>query len=190
MSVLNISVPYENGDAILLYILMYETFHSSGGRVPKANSSSKGFNDTQTKKKHIAFLLNTAPKCSGGTTNFKNPHKNTFAWLIFFPTHSLTTATVDKTVHNYGSITTGSSHFAEFTITNTGNHPLLINRVSASCGCTNVTWEKQPVESGQTATVRVDMKPDETGYFDKTIDIYSNAKESPVRLRVTGTTIN
>jgi len=51
------SVPYSNTDAILLYILLYDAFHSSGGQVPKANSSNRGFSDTPTNKKHIAFLL-------------------------------------------------------------------------------------------------------------------------------------
>ena len=101
-----------------------------------------------------------------------------------------TTLVADKMVHDYGTIRKGSLNTAVFTITNTGNHPLIINRVSASCGCTNVTWEKQPVEPGQTATISVEMKPDETGYFNKLIEVYCNAKESPVKLSTTGTTIN
>ena len=80
----------------------------------------------------------------------------------------------------------GSANPAVFTITNTGNRPLIIHRVSASCGCTNVEWEKQPIEQGKTATVRVTMVPDETGYFRKTIDVHCNAEESPVRLAVMG----
>ena len=98
----------------------------------------------------------------------------------------LTTVELDKTVHDYGTIRKGSSNPAVFTITNTGSHALLIHRVSASCGCTNVDWDKQPVEQGETATIRVEMKPDETGHFNKMIDVYCNANESPVRLTVTG----
>jgi hypothetical protein len=52
-----------------------------------------------------------------------------------------------------------------------------------------VEWDRQPVEPGQTASVRVEMVPDETGYFRKTIDIYCNTNESPVRLSFAGTTI-
>jgi hypothetical protein len=101
----------------------------------------------------------------------------------------LTTVEVDKTVHDYGTIRKGGAYPAKFTITNTGNHPLIIYRVSTSCGCTGVEWDRQPVEAGQTATVRVEMTPDETGRFSKTIDVYCNANNSPVRLSVTGTTI-
>ena len=99
---------------------------------------------------------------------------------------TLTTTTVDKMVHDYGAILKGSSNTAVFTITNTGDHPLVIYRVLSSCGCTNVDWNKQPVESGQTVTVRVEMVPDETGFFNKTIDIYCNTRNSPIRLMVNG----
>ena len=99
-----------------------------------------------------------------------------------------TTATVDKLVHEYGFIHKGSSNTAVFTITNTGNNPLVISQVSASCGCTNVKWEKRPVELGKTAVVSVDMTPDETGYFSKTIDIYCNIKDIPLKLTINGMT--
>jgi hypothetical protein len=101
---------------------------------------------------------------------------------------NLTTVKVDKTVHDFGTIKKNSANPAAFTITNTGDFPLIIHRVSASCGCTNVDWEKQPIEPGQTTTIHVEMRPDETGYFNKTIEIYCNANESPVRLTLTGTT--
>ena len=93
---------------------------------------------------------------------------------------------VDKTLHNYGTVATGSSNTAVFTLTNTGSYPLVIYSVSASCGCTNVEWEKHPVSSGQTTTISVEMVPDETSFFSKTIDVYCNIKDSPVRLIVSG----
>jgi len=100
----------------------------------------------------------------------------------------LTTVKADKTVYDYGTIRKGSVNPATFTITNTGNHPLIISRVSASCGCTNVSWDKQPVESGKTAIIRVEMKPEETGRFSKTIELLCNVKESPVKLTLEGIT--
>ena len=100
----------------------------------------------------------------------------------------LTTATVDKTIHDYGTIRIGDSNAANFTITNTGSSSLVIFRVSASCGCTNVEWEKQPIAPGETTTIRVDITPDETGYFSKTITVYCNIQDTPVRLMVKGNT--
>jgi len=97
-----------------------------------------------------------------------------------------TTVTADKTVHNYGSIAVGSSNHAVFTLTNTGSNPLIIYRVSADCGCTNIEWDKRPIMPGQTTTLSVNMTPDETGYFSKNIDVYCNVKEAHIRLTVKG----
>ena len=99
---------------------------------------------------------------------------------------NLTTAEADKPVHEYGSIKKGSSNPAVFTITNTGDQPLVIFHVSASCGCANVEWEKRPVEQGKMTMINVDMMPDEIGYFNKTLDIYCNIKESPLKLTIRG----
>jgi len=101
----------------------------------------------------------------------------------------LTTVKADKTVYDYGTIRKGSANPATFTIMNTGAHPLVISRVSASCGCTNVSWDKQPVEPGKTASIRVEMTPEETGSFSKTVEVYCNAKESLVKLTLIGTTV-
>ena len=116
-------------------------------------------------------------------------YKEQIAGRISSESKLTTTLVVDKTTHDYRTIRKGSSNPAVFTITNTGNHPLVINRVSTSCGCTNATWDKQPVEPGKTTIIQVEMMPDETGYFNKSVEIYCNANESPLRLSLMGITI-
>jgi len=98
----------------------------------------------------------------------------------------LTTIQVDKTVYDFGTIRKGSANPATFKITNIGNQPLIINQVSASCGCTAVEWEKQPIKQGKTTDIKVEMKPEEKGYFNKTITVYCNIQESPMKLMVRG----
>ena len=73
-------------------------------------------------------------------------------------------------------------------ITNTGTNPLVISRISVTCGCTNVKWDKQAIAPGQTTTVRVEITPDETGSFNKTVVVYCSANESSLRLTVHGIT--
>jgi hypothetical protein len=140
------------------------------------------------------FLLNSDNK----VLMIGNPVSNQRIWELYKEQISgrkekepavLTAVNADKTVHDYGTIRKGSVNPAVFLIVNTGNYPLVINRVSTSCGCTNVEWDKQPVEPGQTANIRVEMIPEETGYFRKTVDVFCNTEESRVRLTVTGTTI-
>jgi hypothetical protein len=95
----------------------------------------------------------------------------------------------DKTTYDYGNIRKGIKNQAVFTMENIGNNPLVINHVSTSCGCTGVEWEKQPIKPGKTTAIRVEMTPEETGYFNKTIEIYGNIEQSPMKLTVTGTVI-
>lgn len=57
---------------------------------------------------------------------------------------------------DFGEIIEGEFVDHKFTFTNTGNAPLLIYNVRAECGCTVPNdWPKQPVKSGETATVSV-----------------------------------
>jgi hypothetical protein len=46
---------------------------------------------------------------------------------------------------------------------------------------------KQPAASGKTAEIKVEMHPEEEGSFNKTVNVYCNTKESPVKLTVRGT---
>ncbi|KKS67408.1 MAG: hypothetical protein UV36_C0008G0016 [Parcubacteria group bacterium GW2011_GWC2_42_6] len=40
-----------------------------------------------------------------------------------------------------------------FKFKNTGDAPLVINRVQASCGCTTPTWTKEPILPGKTGEI-------------------------------------
>ncbi|MFC2150966.1 DUF1573 domain-containing protein [Bacteroidota bacterium] len=93
----------------------------------------------------------------------------------------------ENTTHNYGNIEYNSDGNCEFTFRNNGNEPLLLTNVKASCGCTTPTWPKEPIKKGKKGTVVVKYNTKIVGSFTKTIRVYSNAKTSPVTLRITGT---
>ena len=77
-----------------------------------------------------------------------------------------------------------------FKFSNTGNAPLVINRVQASCGCTTPTWTKEPIEAGKNGSVTVTYNPSgRPGMFTKTITVYSNASEEQVVLIIKGEVI-
>ncbi len=86
---------------------------------------------------------------------------------------------VDKEVHDYGTIKQGANGACEFTITNTGSEPLIISRAKGSCGCTVPEWPKEPIMPGATAamTVRYDTK--RVGAINKSVTITSNATNEP-----------
>lgn len=60
-----------------------------------------------------------------------------------------------KKVHNFGPLSANVSVSHDFKFVNTGNAPLIITNVSASCGCTTPKWTKQPVMPGDTGSVTV-----------------------------------
>jgi hypothetical protein len=149
-------------------------------------------NHFPTQQSYQCFLLDRNNK----VVMIGNPVLNPEIWELYKnqisgngtkPQENLTFVEVDKTTYDFGNIPLGESSQAVFQLKNTGNFPLIINHVSTSCGCTAVDWEKQPTESGETAAIKVEIKPEEAGFFDKTITVYCNVEKSPLKLSISGT---
>ena len=75
-----------------------------------------------------------------------------------------------------------------FTFTNIGTAPLIINQAFASCGCTVPTFTKDPIKPGDKGSIEITYngKGLLPGKFSKTITVRSNAKNRIVRLIVEG----
>ena len=97
---------------------------------------------------------------------------------------------LENTRHDYGTIEYNGDGTCDFTFKNTGEEPLLLTSVRASCGCTTPTWPKSPLKKGEERTIVVKYNTKIKGAFTKTIRVYSNAKSSPVILTITGTVVN
>lgn len=95
--------------------------------------------------------------------------------------------TFEETTHNYGKIKYKGDGSCEFKFENTGQEPLLLTKVRASCGCTvPKTWPKDPIKPGETEKIKVKYNTRIKGAFSKSIRVYSNAKNSPTRLTIKG----
>ncbi|MFA5817161.1 MAG: DUF1573 domain-containing protein [Bacteroidales bacterium] len=97
----------------------------------------------------------------------------------------------DKTVdgitsHDFGSIVYGANGKIDFTYTNEGTKPLIITDVKSSCGCAVPSWTKEPVAPGQKGTIKIEYNTSLPGVFNKTVVVYSDANNSPVRLEIRG----
>jgi hypothetical protein len=90
------------------------------------------------------------------------------------------------TFHDYGSIVYGANGKVDFIYSNQGTKPLVISDVKSSCGCTIPSWTKEPVAPGQKGTIKVEYNTKLPGVFNKTIEVYSNANNSPVRITIKG----
>ena len=98
---------------------------------------------------------------------------------------------IDKTVYNFGDILLDSGPVScSFTLTNKGSKPAVIYNVSSSCGCTNVTWTKEPLMPGKTGVISVTYSNDEGAYpFDKSLTMYVSDVKKPVILKVRGVSV-
>ena len=75
----------------------------------------------------------------------------------------------------------------DFVVTNTGNQPLMIQNIVASCGCTTPEWTKSPIPPGGKGKVTAIYDPvNRPGAFNKTLTVYSNATPSTTVLTIKG----
>ncbi len=100
---------------------------------------------------------------------------------------NVTSVSVNQTVLDLGSFPQSEKQEKNFVLTNTGKGLLVIQDIVTSCGCTKVEYSKEPVRPGGTLEVKVTYEAEQAEYFNKTITVYCNAKDSPLRLTVKGT---
>ncbi|MBP1638500.1 MAG: hypothetical protein H6Q17_83 [Bacteroidetes bacterium] len=75
----------------------------------------------------------------------------------------------------------------DFVFINTGKTPLVIQQVTASCGCTTPSWTKQPIAPGAQGKIAVVYTATgRPGIFTKTITVTNNSEENPVQLTIHG----
>jgi hypothetical protein len=92
---------------------------------------------------------------------------------------------VDK--HDFGTVEESGPIGYEFTFTNTGNAPIVISDVRASCGCTTPSWPKEPIAPGGTGVIKAEYNTTgRIGTFNKSITITSNATEASKVLYIKG----
>ncbi len=95
-----------------------------------------------------------------------------------------------QTEIDYGTINKNSDGTRTFEFTNTGNAPLIINRVKSSCGCTVPSKPTKPIMPGQSDKIVVKYNTHRAGPFRKTITVYSNASNGVVILKIKGKVVD
>lgn len=93
----------------------------------------------------------------------------------------------DRLIHDFGKVAQGSENTTTFTVTNTGDKPLIISDVSASCGCTLPQKPEQPIPPGESdiITVTFKPKPGQVNEIKKTVTVTANTdpKVSKVEIK-------
>ena len=98
------------------------------------------------------------------------------------------TFTFDKKEHDFGNISeSGGEVECVFIFTNTGDSPLTISQVTASCGCTAPSWTKEPVAPGKQGKINAKFNPKgRSGNFTKVLVVYSNGAPKRMSLKIKG----
>ena len=97
-----------------------------------------------------------------------------------------TQVSINQTELDFGSFPKEEKQERSFVLTNTGKGLLVIQDIVTSCGCTKVEYSKEPVRLGATLEVKVIYVAENAGHFNKTVTVYCNTKDSPLRLTVKG----
>jgi hypothetical protein len=94
-------------------------------------------------------------------------------------------------VHRLGKVQEGEVIRTEFSFINKGDSPLIISDYKVACACTTVEFPNKPILPQEEAVLTVIFDSDgKIGYQDRSINIISNANNSPFEIRITLTVQN
>ena len=117
---------------------------------------------------------------------------NAFIMLLTFSANAQTSKLEFETkVHNFGLIQEDDGMVTiDFEFTNDGDAPLMIYKVTASCGCTTPEWTQEPIPVNEKGFIRVSYNPKgRPGVFSKTVTVKSSSSDQPIILQIKGEVI-
>lgn len=117
--------------------------------------------------------------------------KRIFTTLYALAAVALTAAaqprfTSNTEMYNFGQIEWKHPVSVQYTITNTGDQPLVLTEVEPDCACSVAQWTKTPIAPGAKGFVDVTFDAEALGHFHKSVAIYSNAEPHLVYLKFSG----
>lgn len=125
----------------------------------------------------LAACNQTTQKAEAGNTTVAAPVDSANAPAMKFETEA----------HDFGKIKQGDKVTYEYKYTNTGKSPLIIKEAFATCGCTTPEVSKEPIQPGQTSTVKVTFNSaGKSGLQDKLITVVANTVPAENRVHLTG----
>ena len=90
---------------------------------------------------------------------------------------STTIQWLDSTSKDFGTIKEGQKLEVAFRFKNSGDKPLVIDRVQPSCGCTVAEQSKEPIAPGGEGQIRATFNSEgRTGVNHKTLYVFANIK--------------
>lgn len=117
-----------------------------------------------------------------------------FLFILFgsltFYSYSQANISFSESSYDFGKVAEGTQAIHEFSFKNTGDSPLIIDRVQASCGCTTPYWTKEPILPGKSGVITASYNSaNRPGAFNKSITITSNAVVPTSKITIKGTVV-
>jgi len=93
----------------------------------------------------------------------------------------------ENSKYNFGIVRQGKIVKIEYHFKNTGKAPLVISNIEVTCGCTIAEFPHHPIKHGETGMILLAFNTKEKfDRQDRTVDVISNASNSPTKLRFKG----
>ncbi len=138
-----------------------------------------------------AFLLLLLAACQNAPKNPKEPVDPTAAakeqQAFLNDSTKWTTVQWMDSVQNFGKVTDGEKVVITFHFKNTGTNPLVIQNVTASCGCTVPAKPEEPIAPGQEGKITAEFNSvGRVGKASKYLNVTCNTKDQVVNLLFEG----
>lgn len=99
-------------------------------------------------------------------------------------------AKFDRFSHDFGEIQRGKEATAVFSLVNQGLAPLVVENITASCGCTIAEWDKEPLMPQDTMQIKVSYNSNIVGAIKRSVVVKTNdIKRTRTLLTITGNVV-
>lgn len=93
----------------------------------------------------------------------------------------------EEAAFDFGNVKEGAVVEHVFKFKNTGNAPVILSQVSASCGCTTPDFTKEPVLPGKVGEIKVSFNSlGQVGTQQKIVTVSSNAENRVTTVQIKG----
>jgi hypothetical protein len=101
--------------------------------------------------------------------------------------HSQARIKFEQKTQNFGKTKPGHVLEFDYVFSNNGDKPLIVKNIEVSCSCTKFVFPKRPIATKEKDTIHVTFDTNhKIGYQDRILLVYSNAENSPTKIRFKG----
>ena len=98
------------------------------------------------------------------------------------PAGPKTSMSFEESTYDFGQVKSGEKVTHNYSFTNTGDEPLLLSNVKASCGCTAPNWPRTPIAPGETGEIEVVFSARGKGKQKKNVTITANTQPATTQI--------